>query len=257
MWCVHRHRLHKSHTVTITNMEHEHKINWVWLSAPTTQSQNSELTYGGVSRLSVLTTTGGGLAWGERTHHRVRGHKNTTSTRVGHPPSELHPCWQHTLWGRAVHRADVKDTTDRLRTQQEAEISTQPYTVTFHTAEDAMLQHEAWINQTNEDADSAPSSSSFKLTLCLPHSLILCPSALLARSVSAREEPDGLLKVMWGKCGISPTGSISNLFTSSEPQLDGRHATKLNNEITSSQTNEEINERWMEQTERQENKNNK
>lgn len=127
MLSVHRYRLHKSHTVTITNMEHEHKINWVWLSAQTTRSQNSELTYGGVSRLSVLTTTGGGLAWGERRHHRVRGHKNTTSTRVGHPPTELHPCWEHTLWGRAVHRADVKDTTDRLRTQQEAEISTQPY----------------------------------------------------------------------------------------------------------------------------------
>lgn len=89
---------------------------------------------------------------------------------------------------------------------------------------------------------SSSSSSSFKLNLCLAHSLILFLSASIARSVSAREEPDGLLKVMWGKCGISPTVSISNLLTSSEPQLDGRHGTKLcttttATKHTSSQTN--------------------
>lgn len=194
-----------------------------------------------------------------------RGHITESEDTKIQPPPESGTLPQSSTPADSTHSEAELSTVQTWKTPQtgwghsrkQRLVHSRTYTVTFHTAEDAMLQHEAWINQTNEDADSAPSSSSFKLTLCLPHSLILCPSALLARSVSAREEPDGLLKVMWGKCGISPTGSISNLFTSSEPQLDGRHATKLNNEITSSQTNEEINERWMEQTERQENKNNK
>lgn len=42
-------------------------------------------------------------------------------------------------------------------------------------------------------------SSSFKFNLCLAHSLIHSLSFCLARSLSAREEPDGLLKVMWGE----------------------------------------------------------
>lgn len=53
----------------------------------------------------------------------------------------------------------------------------------------------------------------------LPQSLSV--TASVTRPVAAREEPDGLLKIKWGKCGISPTGSICNLLTPSEPKLDG------------------------------------
>lgn len=90
-----------------------------------------------------------GEDWPEdRTHHRVRGHKNTTSTlpqSCESEPPAVHPL--HHRKQRFVH--------------------SQTNTVAFHTAQ----MHEAWTNQIN--IDSAPPPSSFKFTLCLAHSFSL------------------------------------------------------------------------------------
>lgn len=61
-------------------------------------------------------------------------------------------------------------------------------------------------------------------------SLARSVSASLARSrsVSAREEPDGLFKKSnGGSVAFLPLFLSLICFTSSEPQLDGRHGTKL------------------------------
>ncbi len=73
--------------------------------------RTGELTYGGVSRLSVLTTTGGGLAWGEETQCQ-RKHLQKIPPQ---PPTTSN----HKTWATSHRAANTTHTEPKLSAVQQ------------------------------------------------------------------------------------------------------------------------------------------